>query len=157
LIAPEKPTEKTRDLYRFAVTAEPGKPSKLSIEEERIDRQQVAVTNLDDRLIAYYLSQPTISDKVKADLQEVLKKKKALQDVAQHRQQLEQQIAVISKEQDRIRQNMAQLDHATDLYKKYVGKFSGQEDEIEKLRGQIQESQTEETRLRKALDEFLAI
>ena len=36
LVAPEKPTEKTRDLYRFAVKAEPGKPAKLDVNEEQV-------------------------------------------------------------------------------------------------------------------------
>ena len=33
LIEPKDPTEKTRDVYRFAVTAEPGKPATLKIVE----------------------------------------------------------------------------------------------------------------------------
>ena len=35
LVAPKEPSEKTRDLYRFAVTAEPGKPATLDVKEER--------------------------------------------------------------------------------------------------------------------------
>ena len=41
LVAPKEPTEKTRDLYRFAVEAEPGKPAKLDVEEEQVVSQQI--------------------------------------------------------------------------------------------------------------------
>ena len=57
LVAPEKPTEKTRDLYRFAVEAKPGEPAKLTIDQERAERQQIALTNMDDNTIQFYQSQ----------------------------------------------------------------------------------------------------
>ena len=70
-------------------------------------------------------------------------------------QQIEQEIATIGQEQDRIRQNMAQLDRTTDLYKRYVKKFGDQEDAVEKLRGEIKTLQTEEAKQRKTLDDYL--
>ncbi len=62
---------------------------------------------------------------------------------------------VIGQEQDRIRQNMAQLDRTTDLYKRYVKKFGEQEDEVEKLRGEIKKLVDEEAKQRQALDAYL--
>ena len=53
---------------------------------------------------------------------------------------------MIGQEQDRIRQNMAQLDRTTDLYKRYVKKFGDQEDEVERLRGEIQKLDEEEAK-----------
>ncbi len=50
---------------------------------------------------------------------------------------------------------MAQLDRNTDLYKRYVKKFSDQEDQIERLRGQIGELQGQITARQKALEEYL--
>ena len=41
---------------------------------------------------------------------------------------------MIGQEQDRIRQNMGQLERNTDLYKRYVQKFGAQEDMVEKMR-----------------------
>ncbi len=43
----------------------------------------------------------------------------------------------------------------TDVYKNYVKKFSDQEAEIEKLRGQIAKLMADETEMRKKLDEYL--
>jgi hypothetical protein len=155
LVVPEKPTEKTRDLYRFAVEATPGKPAKLDVKEQRTDRQQVAINNLDESAIGFYLSAKVVSDQVKAALAEVVQRKHGLEQVAQRRQQLEQRIGQIGEDQARIRQNMAQLDRQSDVYKSYVKKFSDQEAEIEKLRGQIAELTAKETSLRQSLDEYL--
>jgi exonuclease VII small subunit len=155
LVEPKEPAEKTRDLYRFAVAAKPGEPAKLAVVEERIDRQQVALTNLDDNMIVMYRSAKVVSDKVKAALAEVVKRRHEMAQVAAKRTQLEQQIQAIEQEQARIRQNMGQLDRAGDLYKRYVKKFSDQEDEIEKLRAGVKEQRDQEAQLRKALDEYL--
>ena len=155
LIAPEKPTEKTRDLYRFAVLAEPGKPAKLRVSEEQIAQQKVAITSLDDGAIRYYQSSKVVSDAVKNALAEVVKRKTDLQTLVARQQQLEAQINTIGQEQARIRENMQRLDRNTDLYNRYVKKFTEQEDQIETHRGQIGELQTQVTSHQKALEEYL--
>jgi hypothetical protein len=155
LVSPKEPAEKTRDQYRFAVEAKPGVPAKLLVEEQRTDQQQVALTNLDDNTILYYIRAKEVSPKVKEALGEVIKRKQAIQEVAVKRGQVDQQIRTIGEEQARIRENMGKLDRDTDLYKRYVKKLSDQEDDIEKLRTQSKELLERETQLRKALDEYL--
>ena len=156
LITPQEPKEKTRNLYRFAVKAEPGKPAHLHVVEERTQYQTVALTNLNEGSIRIYLSAPTVSDKVKQALQETIRRKLELSQLQARRKNLQQQITVIGQEQDRIRKNMERLDRNTDLYKRYVKKFSDQEDNIEKLRGQIQELQSQEDQSRRSLEKYLA-
>jgi hypothetical protein len=155
LMTPKEATEKTRNQYRFAVEAEPGKPAVLNVLEEQIQNQQIAITNVDDNTIVFYINQKVTSDKVKEALQSVIQRKQQLAKVIADKQRLEEQVKVIGQEQDRIRQNMAQLDHATDLYKRYVKKFGEQEDEVEKLRGEIKKLIDEEAKQRQALDAFL--
>ncbi|MEX2120659.1 MAG: hypothetical protein WD847_13785 [Pirellulales bacterium] len=155
LLAPAKPAEKTRDMYRFALAAEPGKPATLVVEEEQVVRQEVAVNNLDDGMIQFYLNARVVSDEVKRALTEVVKRKREIEQLAVRHQELEQQINVISQEQARIRENMAQLDRQSDLYNRYVKKFASQEDQVEQLRGQIADTQQQLTSKRKSLDEYL--
>ena len=71
------------------------------------------------------------------------------------KQQLEQRIKQIGEDQARIRQNMVQLDRTSDVYKNYVKKFSDQESEIEKARGQITSLTDQETGMQKSLDEYM--
>lgn len=156
LTAPQKPAETTRDLYRFAVTAEPGKTAKLEVAEEQVVSQQVAMTNLDDGMIQFYLHAKVVSDQVKQALAELVRRKSDINDLTTRQQQLEQQINVIGQEQARIRENMAQLDRKSDLYNRYVKKFGAQEDEVEKLRQQIGEIKAELKTKQKALDDYLA-
>jgi hypothetical protein len=155
LVAPEKPEEKTRDRYRFAVQAKPGEPAKLHVAEERTDSQKIALSNLDENAIGIYLRAKVISDKVKEALAEIVKRKAELSQTSQKRTQLQQKIQEIGEEQNRIRQNMERLDQGSDLYKRYVKKFSDQEDEVERLRAEIQQTQSQENALHKGLDEYL--
>jgi len=156
LVEPETPAEKTRDRYRFAVTAEPGTPATLVVAEERLVSQRVAITNLDDRAILVYGSAGPTSPAVKQALKDVLERKRRIGELARDRSRREQEIKAVSQEQDRIRQNMAQLDRASDLYTRYVQKFAAQEDRVETLRGEIAELQDNEQRARRDLDEMLS-
>ena len=155
LVKPTTPTEKTRDIYRFAVEAKPGEPVKLAIEEERIGQQQLALTNIDDNAIRIYRSSKAVSNQVKEALAESAKRKHALWAVETRRRHLEGPIGEINQEQARIRQNMAQLDRNSDLYKRYVKELNDQEDQLAKLRSQISDLTGEQTQLRNSLDEYL--
>ena len=156
LVEPETPAEKTRDRNRFAITAEPGTPATLVVAEERLVSQRVAITNLDDRAILVYGSAGPTSPAVKQALKDVLERKQRIGELARDRSRREQEIKAVSQEQDRIRQNMAQLDRASDLYTRYVQKFATQEDRVETLRGEIAELQDNEQRARRDLDEMLS-
>jgi hypothetical protein len=156
LVAPAEPTEKTRDRYRFAVTAEPGKPATLAVAEERLVSQTVALTNLDEAAILLYSRAEVTSPAVKQALADVIERKREIERLAQERSRREQEIRVVDQEQERIRQNMAQLDRASDLYTRYVRKFAEQEDRIESLRKEIAEFQGQEENARRGLDELLA-
>jgi hypothetical protein len=68
---------------------------------------------------------------------------------------LEQQIQVVETEQNRIRQNMAQLDRNSDLYNRYVKKFGEQEDQVESLRKEIALLKDQEQKQRQDLDKYL--
>jgi hypothetical protein len=155
LIEPKEASEKTRDLYRFAVNAEPGKPANLTVREERTDVQYVALGSLDDATIELFIKAPEVSEKVKAALAETIKRKAALAALTARRAELERQVQVIFDEQNRIRQNMAQLPKDADLFRRYVTKFNEQEDNVERLRGQIALAIADETASRDGLNKFL--
>lgn len=155
LVTPKDPEEKTRDQYRFAVTAEPGKPVTLDVKEEHTSNEQIAITNLDSNSIQYYLSTAVVSEDVKKALREVITRKGVIQQAVAKRQELERQVAVIDQEQKRIRDNMAQLPKDSDLFRRYVTKFTQQEDAIEGLRNQITTSLADEQKLRQSLDAYL--
>src|SRR5207248_2072664 len=139
----------------FAVKADAGKPATLDVKEEHMQRESIALTNLDDNRIGIFLSAPQVSEDVKNALRQIVQRKTAIQQLNQKRQELERQIAVIDAEQKRIRENMAQLPKDSDLFRRYVTKFTEQEDQVDALRKQTTAAIDEENRLKKSLDEFL--
>jgi hypothetical protein len=155
LTAPQEPGEKTRDMYRFAVTAEPGKPAKLAVEEERTISTQIAMINLDSNAIVIYLNSNEVSEAVKEALREVVKRKQALSVLVAQRAEYERQLNVIREQQNRIRENLKVLPQDSELARTYIKKFSEQEEQNDKLQGQIDESVKQETKARQELDEYL--
>ncbi len=155
LISPKDPTEKTRDVYRFAVTAKPNEPAELKIEQEQSLREEIAVNNLNDEAMRIYLSAEVVSESVKQALREVTRRKSELAELNRKKQQIEQEIATIGQEQDRIRKNMQTIGKNTDLYNRYVKKFTDQEDQVEKHRDDIRTLLEQITKAQQALDEFL--
>ena len=156
LVAPQQPEETTRDRRRFAVVAEPGKPVAIEIVEEQLLDQRLVLTNVDDGMVLFYSNAKSTSPAVRAALEKVLGQKRELDRIRRERERREQEIGVVSQEQERIRQNMQQLDRTSDLYTRYVGKFAEQEDRVEKLRKEIASFTDEEQRARKSLDDLLA-
>ncbi len=155
LVAPEKPTEKTRDRYRFAVTAEPGKTSTLEVSEAMPVVEVHALSNLDDGRIVFYMKATSTSPAVRDALENVIRRKREIEEIVQGRQVKEQEIGTIDQEQARIRGNMQALDRTSDLYSQYVRKFAEQEKRIETLRGEIAGLLAKEKEARASLDEYL--
>ena len=51
---------------------------------------------------------------------------------------------------------MEQLDHGDDLYKKYVAKLTAQEDEFDKVRGEIDALKQEQIKAQSEMEKFIA-
>ena len=155
LVAPEKPEEKTRDRYRFAVVAEPGKPVTLEVAEEMPIEETQVLTNLDDGAILFYSRAKATSPAVREALAEVVRRKREIEQLVRDKEVREQEIATIDQEQARIRGNMGALDRTSDLFNQYVRKFADQEKRIEILRGEIAGLVATEQEARKGLDDYL--
>jgi hypothetical protein len=155
LVEPKQAAETTADKHRFAITAEPRGPATLEVVEEQQLDQRFAVTSLDDGAIAFYTNARVTGPRVKEALRQVIEMKRNLERIGAERTQREQQVAIVGQEQDRIRQNMQQLDRGSELYTRYVQKFAQQEDAVETLRKEIAERMTREQEARRALEEML--
>ncbi len=152
---PKAPAEKTRDQYRFAVAAEPGKPAALKVVESRTAEEQAVVTNLDDNTIGFYLNAKEVSQKVKDALAEIVKRKQALGKVSGELAELNRQIQVIFAEQARVRQNMTEVPKDSELFRKYLTKFGEQEDQVEKLRAAVQKTIADQAAAQKSLNDYI--
>jgi len=156
LVKPAKADEVTRDRQRFVVIAEPGKPAVLDVAEEMLVDQRIVITNLDDNAILFYSNAKVTSPDVKKALAEIIRRKQEIEQVVREKAASQQEIATVSQEQDRIRQNMQQLDRGSELYTRYVQKFAQQEDRVETLRKEVAQREKQEQDARRALNDFLS-
>ena len=143
-----QPTEKTRSLARFAVTAEPGKTAVVVIAEEREATETILLTALDLAQVDFYVRLPVMKPSVQKALEAVMSAKGKLNDMATARTQLENHIAGLGQEQDRLRRNLQSIPSlkgsdiateenkksASDLLQRYLKKLSDVETELEAKR-----------------------
>jgi len=156
LIDPKTFDERTATLYRFTVPATAKDGGKLSVTEEHIDLQAIRVVDADTNTLVFYLQSGKISPAVRDALQQVIDTQKKINDLRAQRTQKQQRITAIRNGQNDIRQNMDRLDHASDLYKRYVTMLDQQETEILQLQKDIEGLQQQEDAQRKELNDYVA-
>ena len=137
LTAPSTPSERTREVYRFAVPVEAGEGARLRVREEKPLSQSIGLTDAGPDVIRLYLRATQVSAKVKDALQHVMALRDKVDQTVQQRRQLEQRIQEITQEQSRIRDNMQRLAQNAELYNRYVRKLDQQETEVETMRQEI--------------------
>lgn len=158
LVDPDQPTETTRDRYRFAVEVAAGQTDTLKINERQQGTQTINLRNTNDNRYEFYLSAKEVNEEVKRTLQEFKRRRAAIAELNQQRAQRQNELAVIDKEQTRIRKNMQQLPRDSQLYKRYIKKFTEQEDTVEQLNVEIrklqQQAKEKENELRSMLEDL---
>jgi hypothetical protein len=156
LVEPTEPTERTRDLYRFAVSVEPGKTASLHVKETLPVQESIQLMDSGIDLMAYYIRAKEVSPKVREALQHVVGLRTKLDDTRALRTRLEQRVSEITAEHGRIRENMQRLPQNSDLYTRYVKKLDQQETDLEKLRKEIEASKNIEDEQRRELQTYVA-
>ena len=154
-MTPKEPTEKTRDLYRFAVEAKPGEPAKLAVSEERIDRQQVAINEPRRQHDPVLPERKVVSDKVKAALAEIVKRKQHRAGCRPSGSSSSSGSARSARTSPASARTWPNSTAQSDVYKNYVKKFSDQESRRSRSFAPRSPSfEADETNQRKALDEY---
>jgi hypothetical protein len=155
LVTPEKPTERSRDVYRFEVKAPTNKPVKLQVVEEQKRLDELALISIDDETVRYFFRSASSSPAVKKALEEVLKLREQLAATQRDIAREEQTLKVIEQDQGRMRANMERVPQTSEAYKRYLKKFDDQETEIEKSRARVAKFQQTAEEQRKAYETFL--
>ncbi len=155
LAQPAKPLEKTPEEYRFQVDVPAGKTESLKVVTERPVTETVALLEADLNLITAFSQNAQVSERLRGALKDLALRRRKITDLQAQRGVLEGQIREITQEQDRIRQNMAQLDRNSPLHMQYVKKLTDQETRIEQIREQIVKLREAEAAAQKELREFV--
>jgi hypothetical protein len=156
LVAPEKPTERSRDVYRFEIKVPAGKSQTLPVIDEQARQERLVLNSIDDKSVRLFLTSPVSSAKVKEALEKAVSMRTKLSDTQRELTQVQAQLKGITEDQGRLRANLERLPPTSAAYKRYLEKFDTQETEIEKLQAQIRKLQESEKGLSKDYEEYLA-
>jgi len=155
LVEPAKPLEKTDMVYRFKEALGAGKGVGLRVVEERVDAQQVALLGADTPALEYYGRTGAIPKGVKEVLAEVVKRKQALAETVRQREERRRQVADITKEQERLRENLKTVSRTGEYGARILKKLDDQETTIERLQGEIDTLSKKAEEQRKELEKFV--
>jgi len=156
LVEPKQADETTRNRYRFAVEVSPKEPAKLTVRTERTRELVHYAGKVDYRNFQIYLSAAVVSEEMKSAIKEIQRRRTAINELTQQSQQRTSELAVIDQEQSRIRNNMQQLPRNSELYKRYIKKFTEQEDEVERLRAEVRELKAAAVQKEKEMQEYVS-
>ncbi|MCO5174686.1 MAG: hypothetical protein M9914_10910 [Trueperaceae bacterium] len=145
VVSPRPAPLMTDTSYRFGVSIDGGTnadlPTQLSCDDtsaacrltvvfERTDLRRVGVSGTSPDTLLYYLQNAELSDADRAKLEQLSDLKGQYATLQREGDSLAARAAEIDSEQSRIRQNMAQLDRNSTLYRRYVDDLTAQEDEL---------------------------
>jgi hypothetical protein len=155
LLEPKEPPERTRDLYRFALSVDAGKTTSLRVKESLPVQESVQLMDSGLNQIILYLQAKEVNQHVKDALQKVVGLRNKLEESKSRRVRHEQRIGEITAEHSRIRDNMQRLQQNSELYNRYVKKLDQQETELEGIRKTIETLKAAEDEQRRELQSYL--
>jgi hypothetical protein len=150
-----KPSERTRDMYRFEVKLPKGQAAEVPVIEERDLVQTVVLTNSNDQQIRFFLQQQFLSSAVRDALEKALALRGTLAATQRELEQVNRQLAHIEKDQGRLRENLKATPPTAAAYKRYLEKLDTQESELERLQTKRDQLQVQESQSRKAFESYL--
>jgi hypothetical protein len=155
LVDSPKPVETTESLYRFRDSIPAGKSRTLTVNEETVQGETIAVLPADLGQLEAYSRSGEIPAAVREALIKTMGLKSALLDSQRQIQQKQKELSEISQEQKRIRDNMNTVVQNSQYYTRLLGKLNDQESRIEKLQSEMDRWQRIQDQQRKELEAYL--
>ena len=156
LVTPDKPTERSRDFYRFQVNLTAGKPLSFPVTDEQSRVEQVLLSSIDDKTVQIFMSSPVTPPKVKEAMSRAMVLRTQLSNTQRELSLVQVQLKAISEDQVRMRANLERLPKDSAVTKRYLDKFDTEETDIEKLQVQIKKLQESEKKQQKDYEDYLA-
>ncbi len=156
LMEPKEPMEKTDTLYRFRMEVPAGRPTSLTVREQNIVGETIAILPADLGTLELYSKTGEIAPKVRDALARAAAMKMRMEETNRQIEQHRRQLTEITQEQGRIRENLRVTTAARDYQAMLLKKLSDQEGEIEKIQATIRELQQTSERQRRELEDYLA-
>jgi len=133
LMEPATAEETIENLYRFKTRVEPHKTGKFAVKTETVTGQEVQILSTDVGPLQEFVKAGEIPDAVRKALAQVVQSKNALTDTQRQIAARKAEVAEVTQEQTRIRDNMRTVAANSDYYNRLLKKLDEQETSIEKL------------------------
>lgn len=156
LVDTQAPFETTPTHYRFKGIAAANKVTTLVVKEELVQNETLAMLPMDVAQLLGYSRTGEISQDVRDALAKAIQIRQGMLDVERQITAANQQIAEITTEQNRIRENMKTVAPNGPYYDRLLAKLNEQESMIEKLQADRVGSTSRRDALRRQLEEYLA-
>src|SRR6185503_6728482 len=109
----QKPADKTPTSYRFEIPLAAGASQEFAVAEERVYDQSFAVINLTPDILLTYISNRTLSDAARRQLQRIADQKSLIVENDRAIQDADRQTRDLTADEDRIRRNIESLNRVT--------------------------------------------
>jgi hypothetical protein len=156
LVDTDKPIETTETLYRFKGKVAANKATKLTVKEEIVQGEEIAILPMDLNAMSYYVQQGEIPQKVRDALGKAAQLKSATVDTERKITQKNQQVQQVSAEQNRIRENLKTVSAQSEYYTRLLKKLNDQETQIEGYQAEVEELKKTLDKQRKELETYVA-
>jgi len=150
-----KPSSETQGSWRFEIDVEAGKSASLPVVEEFVRSRRFALNTIRDDQIVFYLSRRVLDNETRRTLERIRELRSALAARESERRKFETRIAVIYRDQGRIRDNLQVLESGSELYRRYVETLNGQEDELQELNVELKSAVNAESQAQQTLEDFI--
>ena len=155
LVGTLRPAETTPTLYRFNGTAVANKVTTLTVREEIVTSETIAMLPADVGSLIYYSRTGEIARDVRDALAKAIRLKQAVLDFERQINARSQQINEITAEQTRIRENMKTVSSGSQYYNRLLAKLNEQESSIESLQKERIALSASRDAARKELEDYL--
>lgn len=153
-----KPAETTTAWHRFRIPIPAKTTATFTVEEVRPTQAQYQISTISDDQIALLVREKAITPAIETSLREVLKRKAEVARIAGQISTRESEITQISRDQDRVRENMKSLKGSGEerqLLQRYVRQLDEQENRLDALRKELQTLTTEQQKAQDELSRFI--
>ena len=158
LVEGPKPEETSASYLRFRVAVPAGQTQNLQIEEYHPESSEFALTNLDEKQVAFITQQRQITPPMQEAFRRVLDQKNKVDNLGTQIKTRQHEVETIAKDQARLRENMKALKGSAEekaLLQRYAHQLDSQEDRLNALAKEITDLQEKQNQARSQLDEIV--
>jgi hypothetical protein len=156
LVDTPKPLETTSSVYRFKGDAPAHKVATLTVKEQSIQTEQLALLPMDVDQLLIYQRNGSIPSNVRDAIAKAISLKNAVTDLDRQILARAGDINGITAEQGRIRENMKTVSNTTQYYQRLLAKLNEQESTLESLHSDRDSLTARRDAARKELEDYLA-